>query len=73
MIPEAEPARTAPEVTVPEVTVPKVTVPEVVVDPDGRSAAEAALDHGGPRTAVWVGEPTDAALEEFRAEIGRRR
>lgn len=68
MIPEADPARTAPEVTVPE-----VTVPEVIVDPDGRSAAEQALDHGGHRTAVWVGEPTDAALEEFRAEIGRRR
>jgi hypothetical protein len=58
MIPEPDPAR---------------TVPEVVVDPDGRSAAEQALDLGGPRTAVWVGEPTDAALEEFRAEIGRRR
>ena len=63
MIPEPDPARTVPE----------VTVPEVIVDPDGRSAAEQALDHGGRRTAVWVGEPTDAALEEFRAEIGRRR
>jgi hypothetical protein len=63
MIPEADPARTAPE----------ATGPEVFVDPDGRSAAQRALDHGGPRSAVWVGEPTDAALAEFRAEIGRRR
>jgi hypothetical protein len=52
---------------------PARAAPEIIVDPDGRSAAEQALDHGGPRAAVWVGEPTDAALEEFRAEIGRRR
>ena len=63
MIPEADPVRTAPE----------ANVPEVFADPDGRRAAERALDAGGPRSAVWVGEPTDAALEEFRAEIGRRR
>jgi hypothetical protein len=53
---------------------PVQPAPEVVADPDGRRAAERAVaGRDGPPVAVWVGEPGDAALEEFRAEIGRRR
>jgi hypothetical protein len=48
--------------------------PEVIVDADGRRAAEQAVARGdGVRTAVWVGAEGEPALEEFRAEIGRRR
>ena len=48
--------------------------PDIVVDQDGRRATELAAARGaGARTAVWVGEEGDAALGEFRAEIGRRR
>ncbi len=46
--------------------------PDVVVDQDGRRAAELAAVRGAG-AAVWVGEEGDAALGEFRAEIGRRR
>ena len=48
--------------------------PDIVVDEDGHRATELAAVRGaGSSTAVWVGEEGDAALAEFRAEIGRRR
>jgi hypothetical protein len=47
---------------------------DVVVDLDGgRAASEALVRAEDRRTAVWVGSATDAALEEFTAEIGRTR
>ena len=52
----------------------ELAAPDIVVDQDGRRATEIAAVRGaGARTAVWVGEEGDAALGEFRAEIGRRR
>jgi hypothetical protein len=51
---------------------PAPPAPEVIADPDGRRAAAEALARG-PRTAVWVGDASDPAIEEFRAEIGHRR
>jgi putative glutamine amidotransferase len=41
---------------------------EIVVDPDAAEAVRRALELGG-RSAVWVGEPDDPGLEEFRREL----
>lgn len=42
----------------------------VFVSEDGSTAASAALERP-QRCAVWVGDPADAAFEEFAAELGR--
>jgi len=41
---------------------------EFVVDPEGAGGARRALGQEG-RTAVWVGDPGDPGLEEFRSEL----
>ncbi|MHB8465553.1 MAG: hypothetical protein ACYDH6_09735 [Acidimicrobiales bacterium] len=46
----------------------------VEVDADGAAATRRALEGADDeRTAVWVGAADDAALDEFRDEIGRAR
>jgi len=52
-----------------------MNAPEIIVGCDGAVAAAEAVaiaERSGRRTAVWVGEPGDLALVEFRAELGRR-
>ena len=52
---------------------PPDDAPEIVTGTDGADATRRALGSGRRRTAVWVGPPDEPAIEEFRAEIGRRR
>jgi len=51
---------------------PGGAAPEVCIGTDGAEATRRAIELAPARTAVWVGEAGDPALEEFRAEIGRR-
>jgi hypothetical protein len=51
---------------------PEIVTPEIFTGTDGADATRRALGPERLRTAVWVGVPDEPAIEEFRAEIGRR-
>jgi hypothetical protein len=48
-----------------------VSRPVILADEDGATATASALERTGG-TAVWVGEESGPAYEEFAAELGRR-